>query len=115
MKIASRMAASARQVPVARRFGVAAITSLVLPFIALQASAQSGCPSNTPNVDYNCPVGPVYIMPSRGNVPWSNAANWTSIGIGDLDGDGFDELVGRDAMAFACTRSVPRRESGFRY
>ena len=46
--------------------------------------------------DYDCPVGPVYVIPSWGNVPWLKPEYYETIQTGDLDGDGVDELIGRD-------------------
>ena len=59
--------------------------------------AWADCPSIDPNADYNCPLGPAYVLPS-----WTNGAGWTqptqyqTIMVGDLDGDGKDELIARD-------------------
>jgi hypothetical protein len=62
----------------------------------LGASGQS-CPASDPNQDDNCPIGPIYALPGWGNVPWSLPQYYPSIVAGDLDGDGRDELIGRDA------------------
>lgn len=69
-----------------------AIATLACPLIA---PAQN-CPNVDPNQDYNCPVGPLYALPDWGNVPWSLAEYYQNIVAGDLDGDGVDELIGRD-------------------
>ena len=59
--------------------------------------AWADCPSPDPDADYNCPLGPTYVLPG-----WTNGAGWTqpaqyqTIKLGDLDGDGKDELIGRD-------------------
>ena len=63
---------------------------------AAPAHAQAGCPSNDFDQDYDCPVGPVYVIPSWGNVPWLKPEYYETIQTGDLDGDGVDELIGRD-------------------
>lgn len=65
---------------------------------ATAAFAQLACPSSDPDTDYNCPVGPAYVLPSWGNVPWSSNSYYLSIQAGDLDDDGKDDLVGRDAL-----------------
>jgi hypothetical protein len=64
---------------------------------AADVSAQT-CPASDPNQNYNCPIGPSYLLPSWGNVPWSLPQHYQDILSGDLDGDGKDELVGRDAL-----------------
>src|SRR5689334_22997759 len=62
------------------------------------AHAQANCPDPThPDSDYNCPVGPVYVTPSFGNVPWLNPEYFQTIQTGDVDGDGVDDLIARDA------------------
>ena len=58
---------------------------------AADVSAQA-CPANDPNQNYNCPIGPSYLLPSWGNVPWSLPQHYQDILSGDLDGDGRDEL-----------------------
>jgi hypothetical protein len=39
----------------------------------------------------------VYITPSFGNVPWLNPEYFETIQTGDVDGDGVDDLIARDA------------------
>ena len=73
--------------------GAAAILAFAYP---LAATAQS-CPASDPNQNYNCPIGPIYSLPGWGNVPWSLPQYFQTIVAGDLDGDGRDELIGRDA------------------
>jgi hypothetical protein len=79
---------------------------------AANLDAWAACPSPDPSADYNCPLGPTYVLPG-----WTNAAGWTqpsqyqTIQLGDLDGDGKAELIGRDpsglsAHAFNTTRGV---------
>ncbi len=79
-----------------QRTWVAAAAAIVACGYPLGALAQS-CPASDPNQNYNCPIGPIYALPGWGNVPWSQPQNYQTIVAGDLDGDGRDELIGRDA------------------
>lgn len=79
-----------------RRHCLALLGALALSAAALDTIAQD-CPATDPNQNYNCPIGPAYTVPGWGNVPWSLPQYYQSIQAGDLDGDGRDELIGRDA------------------
>ena len=63
---------------------------------ALGLQTALACPESDPNADYNCPYGPGFVLPA-----WSNPAGWnepeyyTTIQLGDVNGDGDDELLGR--------------------
>jgi len=67
--------------------------SALIPDVGAQS-----CPSLDPNQNYNCAIGPVYVLPGWGNVPWSLPQHYQDILSGDLDGDGKDELLGRDEL-----------------
>lgn len=73
------------------------IFACLLLAAAVPAWGQVQCPADNPDTNYNCPVGPPYAMPGWGNVPWSQPKYYQTIRTGDLDGDGRDELIGRDA------------------
>jgi hypothetical protein len=79
-----------------QRVWVAGSAAIVACACSLGALAQ-GCPASDPDQNYNCPIGPVYALPDWGNVPWSLPEYSQTLVAGDLDGDGRDELVGRDA------------------
>src|SRR4051812_30314795 len=79
-----------------QRLCVAAAVAIVSCACSVGASAQS-CPASDPNQNYNCAIGPIYALPGWGNVPWSLPQYSQNIIAGDLDGDGRDELIGRDA------------------
>ena len=76
-------------------------TATMLLLAGLVAAAPAGgapiCPSNDPNENYNCPIGPAYVLPGWANVSWSLPKNFETIQTGDVDGDGKADLVGRDA------------------
>ncbi len=78
-----------------RRVGIL-LGLVALGVLAEGASAQT-CPSSNPDTNYNCPVGPPYMLPGWGNVPWSQPQYFTTIQTADVDGDGQAELVGRDS------------------
>jgi hypothetical protein len=65
--------------------------------LGLPEAAAQTCPATDPNQNYNCPIGPDYLLPGWGNVPWSLPSYYQTIHAGDLDGDGTAELLGRDA------------------
>lgn len=82
-----------------RRFraSIAAAALATLPLWSTVALGQA-CPNPTqPDLDYNCPIGPVYTTPTFGNVPWLNPEYFETIQIGDVDGDGVDDMIARDA------------------
>jgi hypothetical protein len=85
----------------AARRGIAIVVRWVLVVAALghlsSAIAQQACPNSDPNQDYNCPIGPVYTLPAWGNIPWSLPQYYSDILVGDIDGDGKAEVLGRDA------------------
>ena len=80
-----------------QRLCIAAAVAIVACTYPLATAAQS-CPAADPNQNYNCPIGPIYALPGWGNVPWSQPQYSQTIVAGDLDGDGRDELIGRDAQ-----------------
>ncbi len=80
-----------------QRLCIAAAAAIVACTYPLAAAAQS-CPAADPNQNYNCPIGPIYALPGWGNVPWALPQYSQTIVAGDLDGDGRDELIGRDAQ-----------------
>jgi hypothetical protein len=59
------------------------------------SAAQATCPNpQNPDLDYNCPLGPTYLIPGLTNLNgWTNPAQYRNILVGDLDGDQVDELV----------------------
>src|SRR5438067_3675218 len=68
-------------------------------FLTAALAQGQPCAAIDPNQNYNCPVGPIYTLPDWGNVPWSLPNYYYStIAAGDLDGDGRDELIGRNAL-----------------
>ncbi len=70
--------------------------ALVLAVGAPGAHAQSGCPSPNPASDYNCPVGPDYLIPGLTDLAgWNHRASYHNILYGDIDGDRVDEMVAR--------------------
>ena len=75
--------------------------------------AQS-CPSIDPNQNYNCAIGPNYVLPGWGNVPWSLPQHYQDILSGDLDGDGKDELWVVTSWASTCGPSIPPSARGNR-
>lgn len=79
---------------------LALMVALIACASALDATAQSNCPATDPNQNYNCPVGPKYALPSWGNAPWSLPQYYSSVQLGDLDGNGRDELIGRNGRGF---------------
>lgn len=80
------------------RASIAAVALATLSLCSTVAHGQASCPNPThPDLDYNCPVGPVYVTPSFGNVPWLNPEYFETIQTGDVDGDGVDDLIARDA------------------
>ena len=78
-----------------RRVGIL-LGVVALGVLAQGASAQT-CPSSDPDTNYNCPVGPPYMLPGWGNVPWSQPRYFKTIQTADVDGDGQAELIGRDS------------------
>lgn len=80
------------------RAGIAALALATLTVWSAVAHGQANCPDPThPDRDYNCPVGPIYTTPNWGNVPWLNPEYFETIQTGDVDGDGVDDLIARDA------------------
>lgn len=76
-------------------FASIAIMALATGFLcSTVAHGRANCSDPT---DYNCPVGPIYATPTWGNVPWLNPEYFETIQTGDVDGDGVDDLIGRDA------------------
>ena len=69
---------------------------LAAPLPAPARRAEAAAPQSFSS-DYNSYYGPAYALPGWGNVPWGQTKYNSSIQLGDLDGDGKDELVGRDA------------------
>jgi hypothetical protein len=60
------------------RASIAALALATLSLWSAVAHGQANCPNPTqPDLDYNCPVGPVYTTPSFGNVPWLVTAEGT--------------------------------------
>lgn len=59
-------------------------------------AAAPTCPNADKTVDYNCPVGPTYLIPGLTDLDgWTDPAHYENIFTVDLDGDGFNELVAR--------------------
>jgi hypothetical protein len=81
----------------ARFWRVLGLALLAWATLASDVEAQP-CPSIDPNQNYNCAIGPIYALPGWGNVPWSLPQYYQDILLGDLDGDGRDELIGRNAF-----------------
>src|SRR5688572_31923371 len=76
--------------------GTVVAWALVLAVGAPGAHAQSGCPSPNPASDYNCPVGPDYLIPGLTDLAgWNHRASYHNILYGDIDGDRVDEMVAR--------------------
>ena len=59
------------------------------------------------NQDYNSSTGPSYVLPGWGNLPWAAPQYYTTIQLGDLDGDGKDELIGREGSGIAVHQFDP--------
>jgi hypothetical protein len=54
------------------------------------------CPNADFTLDYNCPLGPTYLIPGLTDLNgWNQPSHYQNILVGDLDGDGQDELVVR--------------------
>jgi hypothetical protein len=70
---------------------------LLLASAGPDALAQTpGCPSQDATRDYNCPLGPSYVIPGLTDLnDWNDPAHYRHIFTGDVDGDGIDELVVR--------------------
>ncbi len=82
------------------RLGVALVgVTLTLALGASDALAQtSGCPNDGPNRNYDCPLGPSYVIPGLTDLGgWTAPSHYRDILYGDLTGDGIDEMVARDA------------------
>jgi hypothetical protein len=61
-----------------------------------RAAAPASCPSTDKTVDYNCPVGPTYLIPGLTDLAgWSDPSHYLNILAGDINGDGQDEIVAR--------------------
>src|SRR5437764_6742591 len=61
-----------------------------------RAAGAGGCPNVDKTLDYNCPLGPTYLMPGLTDVNgWDQPAHYENIFTADLNGDGTDELVVR--------------------
>ncbi|HZN12053.1 MAG TPA: hypothetical protein VFC61_10260, partial [Blastocatellia bacterium] len=61
------------------------------------------------NQDYNSSTGPSYVLPGWGNLPWAAPQYYTTIQLGDLDGDGKDELIGREGDGITVHKFDPVR------
>jgi hypothetical protein len=60
------------------------------------AHAQLKCPSDDQTQNYNCPLGPTYLIPGLTDLNgWKDRAHYRNILYGDLNGDKVDELVAR--------------------
>ena len=69
------------------------------------ALAQTTCPNPDRTLDYNCPVGPTYLIPGLTDVNgWNQPAHYENILTGDITGDGVDELVARGPMGIVVYR-----------
>lgn len=88
---------SASRLPGRCIHGIGILLGVIALGVVAQAASAQTCPSSDPNANYNCPVGPPYLLPGWGNVPWAQPQYFTTIQTGDVDGDGQAELIGRDA------------------
>ncbi|MDQ3874112.1 MAG: hypothetical protein M3322_00980 [Actinomycetota bacterium] len=70
-----------------------------------EARAQAACPNPEKTLDYNCPVGPSYVIPGLTDLNgWKEPAHYRNILVGDLTGDAADELVARGAAGIQVYR-----------
>jgi hypothetical protein len=79
---------------------------LSAPSPAPAARAQANTAQDA-NQDYNSSTGPSYVLPGWGNLPWAAPQYYTTIQLGDLDGDGKDELIGREGSGIAVHQFDP--------
>lgn len=62
----------------------------------VQGANGATCPSTDPTENYNCPLGPTFLLPSWGDIGgWNEAQYYSTIQLGDIDGDGAFELLSR--------------------
>ena len=87
---------------------LAVAVALLLAVGASDAFAQSPCPSDDENLDYNCPVGPTYLVPGLTDLNgWKERSHYRNILVGDLDNDKVDELVVRGIAGIEVYRWQP--------
>ena len=73
--------------------GFAAATLIALA--APSTAAGQGCPSADTSYTGNC--GPTFTVPSWGDAGgWTDPSKYSTIQLGDVNGDGRDELIGRN-------------------
>ena len=73
--------------------GLAAATLIALA--APSTAAGQGCPSADTSYTGNC--GPTFTVPSWGDAGgWTDPSKYSTIQLGDVNGDGRDELIGRN-------------------
>ena len=72
-------------------FAAATLIALAAPSTA----AGQGCPSADTSYTGNC--GPTFTVPSWGDAGgWTDPSKYSTIQLGDVNGDGRDELIGRN-------------------
>ena len=73
-------------------FVLAAATTAVAPGVA---GAQQPCPEDSPTYLSNC--GPTFVLPAWGDAGgWTDPSKYSTIQLGDINGDGNDELIARN-------------------
>jgi len=70
------------------------LAAVALGFLAGPAPARADCPSGDPS--YFGPCGPTFTTPMWGDAAgWTDPSKYSTIQLGDVNGDGKDELLGR--------------------
>ena len=74
--------------------------------MGVASAAQATCPNpQNSDLDYNCRLGPTYLIPGLTDLNgWTKPSQYQNILLGDLDGDGVDELVARGAAGIQVYR-----------
>ena len=86
---------SGRRVVIARGAALVVVLAAVWFGLPSAAMAQSQCPEANPTYTDAC--GPTYVLPGWGDAGgWADPSQYATIQLADLNGDGREELLGRN-------------------
>jgi hypothetical protein len=78
-----------------RRLPALAALAAVLAVPGVASAQQSQCPETNPSYTDAC--GPTFVLPGWGDAGgWTDPSQYSTIQLADLNGDGSDELLGRN-------------------